>query len=101
MQSFDLSRFSACSIRPVKLYELLRVREFRERVDAYHGDITDEWVLRTAKKVERNLCPSPEYRDKLIQTYGIDSYERRYSKYRRFHRILKQISKELNIENSE
>ena len=99
MQSFDLSRFAACSIRPVKLYELLRVREFRERVDAYHGDITDEWVLRTAQKVDSRLRPSPEYKEKLIQCYGREGYEKRRNKARRFHRIVKQIRQALESEN--
>lgn len=95
MFQVDLSRFSACTIRHVKLVELMHFPEFRQYVDEYYGEITDAWVLSTARRMEKDLHSTPEYAAYLIQKYGYVGYERHRQKYMKCHRLVKQIVKEM------
>lgn len=95
MQSFDLSRFHQCSIRPILLVDLLRLPEFRAALDNYTGIVTDAWVIRTAERIERDLRSTPEYVEKIIVTYGVDGFHKHQNKQIRCHKTLKKIRKEL------
>lgn len=88
MYSNDLSRFDSCTIKKAKLGDLMRLKEFRARVDAYHGQITDEWVCATARKVERQLYVSEESAKRIEEQYGKEALKKRLRKRHFCHKAV-------------
>lgn len=95
MRSFDLSRFSACTIKIPKIVDLMRLPEFRARVDAYDGTIDDQWVFQTAVKVEKQLYTSRALADRILQNYGEAALHWRLEKYRLCHNAVKYMRRML------
>lgn len=94
MYQVDLSRFSNCTIRPVKIVNLMRLKEFRSYVDSFDGEITDEWVVKTAIKTNKKLFTSPKFYQKIREKYGDEAVEMRKKRYRFCHNTVRYLLKE-------
>lgn len=97
MQSFDLSRFSACTVKTPKIVDLMRLPEFRARLDAYTGVVDDQWLYQTACKVEKQLRLSKDSAARILRDYGESSLAGRQEKYRLCHNAVKYMRRTLSI----
>lgn len=93
MYHADLSRFEACTIKKPKLVDLMRIPEFRARVDAYEGVIDDLWVLQTTRKVEKQLRLTDDYAKAVIEQYGIESLRKHNQKHYYCRRALAYLER--------
>lgn len=93
MYQVDLSRFAACTIKPILIVDLMRMKEFRRYVDAYDGEITDIWVLRTVRKVEKGMRMTDEYAQSVIEQYGLESLRKHNEKHSICRRILRYLER--------
>lgn len=97
MYHVDLSRFHACTIKRALLIDLLRMKEFRQYVDQYAGDIDDVWVLRTTRKVEQQMRMTDEAAASVIAKYGIESLRKHNQKHYICRRILRYLEKTVHL----
>ena len=96
MYQVDLSRFEACTIKKPKLCDLMRLKEFRAHVDAYHGQITDQWVLATTKQVEQELRTSEQLAKHILDAYGVEALRKRKRKHHYCKKAVLYLERSVN-----
>lgn len=62
---YDLSRFASCSIPKVKICDLMSIPAFRDMVTKHQDEISDAWVIESARSLTNALRILPDEKAQL------------------------------------